>query len=79
MAWPHNILTDSGGFQVFSLAPFCKIEEQGVYFRSHIDGSYHRLTPEAVVDIQTGLDSDIAMPLDVCTPVGISEREALHP
>ncbi|MBN1799010.1 MAG: tRNA guanosine(34) transglycosylase Tgt [Spirochaetales bacterium] len=78
MGWQHNILTDSGGFQLFSLAPFCKIEEQGVYFRSHIDGSYHRLSPEAVVDIQLGLGSDIAMPLDVCTPVGISEREALQ-
>jgi len=78
MAWQHNILTDSGGFQLFSLAPFCKIEEAGVYFRSHIDGSYHRLTPEAVVDIQTTLGSDIAMPLDVCTPVGITKQEALQ-
>jgi queuine tRNA-ribosyltransferase len=78
MAWPHNILTDSGGFQLFSLAPFCKIEEGGVYFRSHIDGSYHRLSPEAVIDIQRHLGSDIAVPLDVCTPVGIGKREALQ-
>jgi queuine tRNA-ribosyltransferase len=76
MAWDHNILTDSGGFQVFSLAPFRKIEEKGVYFRSHIDGSYHRLTPVDVVKIQETLGSDILMPLDICTPAGISEKEA---
>jgi queuine tRNA-ribosyltransferase len=76
MAWKHNILTDSGGFQLFSLAPFCKIEKQGVYFRSHIDGSYHRLTPEQVVEIQSLLGSDILMPLDVCTPPGITMKKA---
>jgi len=77
MNWQHNILTDSGGFQVFSLAPFHKIEEQGVYFRSHIDGAYHRLSPEQVVEIQTTLGSDILMQLDVCTPPGITRDKAL--
>lgn len=75
--WDGNILTDSGGFQVFSLAPFRKISDEGVTFRSHIDGSKHQLTPESVVDIQTTLGSDIQMQLDVCTAPGIDEREAL--
>lgn len=75
--WDGNILTDSGGFQVFSLAPFRKIREEGVHFRSHIDGSYHTLTPEKVVEIQQILRSDILMPLDVCTPPELSYREAL--
>ncbi|HUX13905.1 MAG TPA: tRNA guanosine(34) transglycosylase Tgt [Spirochaetia bacterium] len=74
--WPHNILTDSGGYQVFSLAPFRKIEEEGVYFRSHVDGSSHTLTPEKVVGIQRILDSDIQMALDVCTAPGISMNDA---
>jgi queuine tRNA-ribosyltransferase len=77
MRWDRNILTDSGGFQVFSLAPFRKIRDEGVSFRSHIDGSYHNLTPEAVVSIQAVLGSDIQMQLDVCTPWGISYKEAL--
>lgn len=74
--WPHNILTDSGGYQVFSLAPFRKIEEEGVYFRSHVDGSSHHLTPEKVVQIQRSLGSDIQMALDVCTAPGISMHDA---
>lgn len=74
--WPHNILTDSGGYQVFSLAPFRKITDEGVKFRSHIDGSYHFLTPEKVVEIQTVLGSDIMMPLDVCTGPEVSRKEA---
>jgi len=78
MSWQHNILTDSGGFQIFSLAPFRKVEEQGVSFRSHIDGSRFQLTPEDVVDIQRVLGSDILMPLDMCTPPGIGEAEALE-
>jgi queuine tRNA-ribosyltransferase len=78
MSWGHNILTDSGGFQIFSLAPFRKVEEQGVTFRSHIDGSRFQLTPEDVVDIQRVLGSDILMPLDLCTPPGIGETEALQ-
>lgn len=77
MAWKRNILTDSGGFQVFSLAPFRKIEEQGVYFRSHIDGAYHRLTPELVIQAQKVLGSDVIMPLDICTGKGIPRDEAL--
>ena len=76
-SWNGNILTDSGGFQIFSLAPFRKIKEEGIYFRSHIDGSYHTLTPEKVVDLQRIFRSDILMPLDVCTPPEISEKEAL--
>ena len=75
-SWKGNILTDSGGFQVFSLAPFRKIDDEGVTFRSHIDGSKHTLTPEKVVDIQTILGSDIQMQLDVCTPPGIDFTEA---
>jgi queuine tRNA-ribosyltransferase len=78
MSWDHNILTDSGGFQIFSLAPFRKIEEQGVTFRSHLDGARFKLTPEDVIDIQRILGSDILMPLDLCTPPGIGEKEALR-
>lgn len=74
--WSHNILTDSGGYQVFSLAPFRKILPEGVKFRSHIDGSYHILTPETVVELQEGFGSDILMPLDVCTGPESSRKEA---
>ena len=77
-SWKHNILTDSGGFQVFSLAPFRKIKEDGVYFRSHIDGSYHTLTPEKVVQLQKAFRSDIMMQLDVCTPPEITYKKALQ-
>jgi queuine tRNA-ribosyltransferase len=77
MSWPGNILTDSGGFQIFSLAPFRKIQEEGVSFRSHIDGSYHFLSPERVVEIQTLLQSDIQMQLDVCTGWGTSQKDAV--
>ncbi len=76
MAWKHNILTDSGGFQIFSLAPFRKIEGEGVFFRSHVDGSGHLLTPEKIIEVQRILGSDILMPLDVCTPFGITKGEA---
>ena len=75
-AWPHSILTDSGGYQVFSLAPFRKITDEGVEFRSHIDGSRHHLTPDGVVEIQRELNSDIQMALDVCTGYGESYEEA---
>jgi queuine tRNA-ribosyltransferase len=78
MGWPRNILTDSGGFQVFSLAPFRKIREDGVEFHSHLDGSVHRFTPEKAVEIQTILGSDILMQLDVCAQWGVSRREALE-
>ncbi len=77
MGWPHAILTDSGGYQVFSLAQLRKIEEGGVSFRSHLDGSARRLTPEDVVDLEvTTYGSDVLMPLDVCTPPGIPRAEA---
>jgi queuine tRNA-ribosyltransferase len=76
MRWDRNILTDSGGFQVFSLAPFRKVRDEGVSFRSHIDGSLHSLSPEDIVGIQAILGSDIQMQLDVCTPWGISYKEA---
>jgi queuine tRNA-ribosyltransferase len=76
MGWPRNILTDSGGFQVFSLAPFRKIREDGVEFHSHLDGSTHRFTPEGAVEIQAALGSDILMQLDVCTKWGVSCQEA---
>jgi queuine tRNA-ribosyltransferase len=66
IAWPHAILTDSGGYQVFSLAARRTIEEEGVHFRSHLDGSAHLLTPEKAVDIQAQLGADIAMVLDEC-------------
>lgn len=74
--WRHNILTDSGGYQVFSLSPFRKLSDEGVRFRSHIDGSYHELTPESVVEIQATLGSDIQMVLDECTPYGCDEAAA---
>jgi queuine tRNA-ribosyltransferase len=64
--WSRPILTDSGGYQVFSLASRRKVEEQGVHFQSHLDGSAHLLTPEKAVDIQANLGSDIAMVLDEC-------------
>jgi len=66
MSWPGAILTDSGGFQVFSLADLRKITDDGVIFRSHLDGSEHALTPEKSIEIQQALGSDIAMVLDEC-------------
>jgi queuine tRNA-ribosyltransferase len=68
MAWDRPTLTDSGGFQVFSLAANRSISEEGVTFRSHIDGSSHLFTPESVVEVQHKLGADIIMPLDECTP-----------
>ena len=76
MNYDGPILTDSGGFQVFSLAPFRKITSEGVTFRSHRDGSRHLLTPESVVDIQRRFNSDIQMQLDVCTGYDIPEKKA---
>ncbi len=70
MGWPGPILTDSGGFQVFSLAGLRKVEEEGVSFRSHLDGSLLRLTPEAAVRAQEQLGSDVMMMLDECPPPG---------
>ena len=72
MAWDGAILTDSGGYQVFSLTPLCKISDEGVKFRSHIDGSEHFLTPELTVEYQEKLGADIIMVLDVCTAYGDS-------
>lgn len=72
--WEKPILTDSGGFQVFSLAHNRKLKEEGAWFRSHIDGSKHLFTPEKVVDIQRIIGSDIMMALDECPP-GTSERD----
>jgi len=66
MNWPRPILTDSGGFQVFSLSDGREITERGVSFRSHLDGSEHELTPELAIDIQTSLGADIIMQLDEC-------------
>ncbi len=66
MNWPKPILTDSGGFQIFSLSDFSKVKESGVEFKSHLDGSKHFLTPEDIVRIQHALGSDILMPLDEC-------------
>lgn len=66
MGWHGPILTDSGGFQVFSLEGLRQVSDDGVTFRSHIDGSEHRFTPEKVVEIQETLGSDIAMVLDEC-------------
>ena len=74
--WPRTILTDSGGFQVFSLADRRTIDPDGVSFRSHLDGSARRLTPETAVDIQALLGSDIAMVLDEC-PAHPSPKEAI--
>src|SRR5688500_8672522 len=67
-AWDRPILTDSGGFQVFSLSGINEIDDDGVTFRSHIDGSKHRLTPEISMEIQRVLGSDIAMVFDQCPP-----------
>jgi queuine tRNA-ribosyltransferase len=66
MSWPHAILTDSGGFQVMSLAGLRKVEERGVTFRSHLDGAMVELTPERAIEVQALLGSDIAMQLDEC-------------
>jgi queuine tRNA-ribosyltransferase len=76
MGWPHPILTDSGGFQVMSLAQLRKLNERGVIFQSHIDGSKHELTPERSIEIQGLLGSDIQMQLDECVKLPCSDQEA---
>jgi queuine tRNA-ribosyltransferase len=68
MNWDRNILTDSGGYQVYSLSANRKIKEEGVKFKSHIDGSYHVFTPENVMEIQRTIGADIIMAFDECTP-----------
>ena len=74
MSWDRPILTDSGGFQVFSLARINEIDDDGVTFQSHLDGSRHRLTPELSMDIQNSIGSDIRMAFDECLP-GEASRE----
>jgi len=81
MNWPKPILTDSGGFQGFSLQHLRKINPNGITFKSHIDGSSHELTPESVIQIQKEIASDIIMPLDVCLSPEASKTdfvEAMH-
>jgi queuine tRNA-ribosyltransferase len=75
MGWERPILTDSGGYQVFSLEGLRRVDDGGVDFRSHVDGSKRRFTPEGVVEIQRRLGVDIAMPLDVCAPWGAPRDE----
>ncbi len=74
--WNGPILTDSGGFQVFSLAPLRKITEDGVLFQSHLDGTRHFLSPEKAIAVQQALGADIIMPLDECPPYPISHEQA---
>jgi queuine tRNA-ribosyltransferase len=76
MHWDRPILTDSGGYQVMSLSSLRKIDETGVVFQSHIDGSRHELTPERSIDIQRLLDADITVAFDECTPYPASEADA---
>jgi queuine tRNA-ribosyltransferase len=81
MSWPRAILTDSGGFQVFSLSDLRKVTEEGVLFRSHLDGDEHFFTPASAVEVQTALGSDVMMVLDECIGYPASEeqaREAMH-
>ncbi len=77
MSWPHPILTDSGGFQVMSLKALGRITEDGFWFKSHLDGSSHFLSPERAVEVQLALGADIIMTLDECVEYPAS-REALH-
>jgi queuine tRNA-ribosyltransferase len=77
MAWERPILTDSGGFQVFSLESRREVDDDGVTFRSHLDGSEHRFTPENVVEFQEAVGSDVAMALDVCVKLPAT-RDALE-
>ena len=76
MRWPRSLATDSGGYQVFSLAALRRICEEGVEFRSHLDGSQHFLTPESALDIQRDLGSDVRMVLDDCTQYPVDENTA---
>ena len=76
MGWPHPILTDSGGFQVFSLESLRRVSEEGVEFRSHVDGSARFLSPERAVEVQWALGSDVAMAFDHVIPGGASREQA---
>src|ERR1700687_1020500 len=76
MSWPGAILTDSGGFQVFSRARLARVDDEGYHFASHLDGSRHTFTPESVVALQEALGSDIAMLLDDVAPAGVDGERA---
>ena len=76
MSWDKSILTDSGGYQVYSLSANRKIKEDGVKFKSHIDGSYHFFTPEIAIDIQRKIGADIIMAFDECTPYPCEKKYA---
>ncbi len=81
ISWPHALLTDSGGFQVFSLNELRKVTDDGVHFRSHLDGSSHFFTPEHSIDVQIALGADICMAFDECTEYPASRpraEESLH-
>jgi queuine tRNA-ribosyltransferase len=78
MDWPHAILTDSGGFQVFSLSQLRKITDAGVVFRSHLNGDQHLFTPASTVDVQLALGSDVLMVLDECLEYPVSHEAARH-
>jgi queuine tRNA-ribosyltransferase len=75
-SWDGSFLTDSGGYQVFSLSTLNNIDDGGVSFQSHIDGSRHRFTPTGIIDIEMALGADIIMPLDVCSPYPVEEKQA---
>ncbi len=75
MGWEGAMLTDSGGYQIFSLAPLCRISDEGVKFRSHIDGSEHFITPEMAVQLQEALGADVIMVLDECSAYGNSPEK----
>src|SRR6266545_2876236 len=76
MSWPNAILTDSGGFQVFSLSGLRKIDEHGVVFQSHLNGDLHKFTPKSTVDVQLAYGSDILMVLDECPEYPVSHEYA---
>jgi queuine tRNA-ribosyltransferase len=76
MGWDGPLLTDSGGFQVWSLAPLRRLTSDGVQFRSHLDGTLHTFTPESVVALQEALEADIMMPLDVCVDFPVTAEHA---
>jgi queuine tRNA-ribosyltransferase len=81
MSWPNAILTDSGGFQVFSLSGLRKITDEGVIFRSHLNGDLHTFTPESTVDVQLAFGSDISMALDECPEYPVTHeyaRQSMH-
>ncbi|MFQ5817550.1 MAG: tRNA guanosine(34) transglycosylase Tgt [Terriglobia bacterium] len=78
MGWPRPLLTDSGGFQVFSMDSLRKVSEEGVLFRSHLDGSQHFLTPEKSIEIQAALGADLIMVLDECLAYPASHEKARH-